>query len=114
MSYAQQCNRGHCIAWGQWPPYPVLDQSLSRSVSACLLVQLSKQPPELTLCCLLRSLDREDFKLFVERLTQEMGKPFSIVSELLILSALEVQPLEKSDSAILQEIQVSKRHTPGS
>ena len=29
-----------------------------------------------------------------------MGKPFSIVSELLILSALEVQPLEKSDSAI--------------
>ena len=107
MSHAQECSRSHWIGANDI-------QTLCLIGRCHVLSWASKQPPELTLRSLLRSLDREDFKLFVERLTQEMGKPFSIVSELLILSALEVQPLKKSDSAIFQEIQVSKRQTPGS
>lgn len=48
----------------------------------------------------------EGFKGFMEGLTKQMGQPFSIVSELLLLCGLEMQPLSKSDSALVKEIQV--------
>lgn len=59
-------------------------------------------------------LDKDAFKAFVEQLTEGMGKPFNIVSELLILAAMEVQPL--GQAAILPEIKVNTystaRHFP--
>lgn len=49
-------------------------------------------------------LDREEFQRFLERLTELMGKPFSIVSELLLVCGLELQPTGKADPALVREI----------
>ena len=49
---------------------------------------------------------RKDFKVFADKLVLEMGQPFDVVSELLLLGALEVQPRDKEEFALLKEIKV--------
>ena len=50
--------------------------------------------------------DRKEFKHFAENLVLEMGQPFSVVSELLLLGALDVQPRDEQEFARLREIKV--------
>lgn len=52
-------------------------------------------------------VDIKGFKTFIDTLTKQMGQPFSLVSELLILCGLEMQTLPESGSALVKEIQVS-------